>query len=289
MRITVVSFVVGLLILLGGNSARAQGWRSIVPLHSTRADVERLLGPPTESSGKFSVWYKLTDESVNIRYSEGLPCGIGEKYSQWRVPENTVVSVYVTLRPVPLSHLGIDTTKYKKRSGGHLPEDIYYISGEDGMSIRVLQGEVQDINYYPASADVALACPGVRTSSEPDCEGLSPPRFKSYGLEQLQFERSLLDSFAIAILEDENRIGYLIAYAGKRARAGEANAWAQRTKKYLMTVRHIPEGRLKALDGGYRETAEIDLFIVGGRQCPPIPRPTIDPRDVEILSPPPGR
>ena len=284
MRITVVSFVVGgLLILVVGSSASGQGWRGIVPLHSTRADVERLLGPSAESSGNFSVWYRLTDESINVTYSEGLPCGVGDKHSQWRVPENTVVRVYVTLRPVPLPQLGIDTTKYKKKSGGHLAEDIYYISEEDGVSIRVRRNEVQDINYYPASSDAELACPDVRAHSEPDCEGLVPPRFKSYGLDQFQFERSLLDNFAIAILEDEDRIGYLIAYAGKRARAGEAKAWAQRSKKYLMTIRHIPEGRLKTLDGGHRETAEIDLFIVKGRQCSPIPQPTVDPSDVEIL------
>jgi hypothetical protein len=34
------------LALIVGNNAFAKEWRGIIPLHSTRADVEKLLGPP---------------------------------------------------------------------------------------------------------------------------------------------------------------------------------------------------------------------------------------------------
>jgi len=40
-----------IILLLGimlpqGKGDQPQNWRGIVPLHSTRADIERLLGPP---------------------------------------------------------------------------------------------------------------------------------------------------------------------------------------------------------------------------------------------------
>jgi|ERR1041385_7893212 hypothetical protein len=285
MKTSFAGLTVVLITFLIADSAYAKGWRGIVPLHSTRTDVERLLGSPTESMDTFSVRYKMKDESVEIRYSKGLPCGIGEKYSQWQVPENTVLSVFVTLlTPITPSQMGIDETKYKKKSGGHRPEDVYYISEKDGESVRVFQGEVQDINYYPSLADASVACPGVKIASEQECEGLAPARFKSYGLEQLQFEKLLLDNFALTLLDDKTRTGYIIVYAGKRARVGEANAWTQRIRKYLITVRHIAGEHLKVFDGGYRETAEVDLFIVNDGQCAPVPSPSVDPRDVEIIS-----
>src|SRR6266849_4384328 len=44
LRRIVLSF---LLLLTGAVTSLAKEWRGIVPLHSTRADVERLLGVPT--------------------------------------------------------------------------------------------------------------------------------------------------------------------------------------------------------------------------------------------------
>jgi hypothetical protein len=273
-----------LVAVIAVGSANGKGWRGIVPLHSTRADVERLLGPPTEETSKYSVFYRTPNETVTIRYAEGLPCGIGEKYSQWRVPRNTVEGILVTLMtPVSLSQLGIDESKYKKKSGGHRPQDIYYIGEQEGESIRVFAGEVQDIDYFPAASDDSLACPGLRPISESGCEGLIPPRFKSYGPKQSEFEHSLLDNFVITLLDEKDRTGYIIAYAGKRARPGEAKAHAEQAKKYLVTIRSFPASRLKAINGGYREEPEVDLYVVPKGICPPSPTPTVDPRDVKIV------
>ena len=47
---------------------QAQGWRGIVPLHSTRADVERLVGSPMTPNG---ITYDLKNERVNVVYSDG--------------------------------------------------------------------------------------------------------------------------------------------------------------------------------------------------------------------------
>jgi hypothetical protein len=44
-------------------TSQAQGWRGIVPLHSTRQDVEKIIGQPTESNG---ITYDLQSERVSI-------------------------------------------------------------------------------------------------------------------------------------------------------------------------------------------------------------------------------
>jgi hypothetical protein len=265
-------------------NAEAKGWRGIAPLHSTRSDVERVLGPPTEQLAGNSVLYRTANETVIIDYAQGLPCGIGEKYSQWRVPRNTVESILITPNMgSPLSHLSIDEGKYKKISGGHRPEDVYYVNEQDGESLRVFQNQVMDITYSPAATDEHLRCSGMPSSPQKNCEGLTPPAFDSYGEISLEQEKHRLDNFVVALMDESGRKGYIIAYAGKRAHAGEAKGRVERARVYLVKVRSFPARWLQVLDGGYREDPAVELFVVPAGICPPTATPTIDPRDVQII------
>jgi hypothetical protein len=277
-----VFFLFSTLVTVPG--AEAKGWRGIVPLHSTRADVERLLGPPTERLRGNSVFYRTENETLIINYARGLPCGIGEKYSQWQVPRDTVESILVTPNMgSPLSQLRIDESKYRKRSGGDRPEDIYYMNEHDGESLRVFMNEVTDITYSPAASDEHLRCAGLPKRPDTNCDGLTSPVFDSYGNLPLEAEKIRLDNFVIALMEQKGSAGYIVGYGGKRARVREAVERAQRAGDYLIKVRNFPEGRLMAIDGGYREKASVELYIVPSGSCPPRATPTIDPRDVQIL------
>jgi len=44
-----------LLMMLYAATAEARGWRGIVPLHTTRSQVEQLIGTPTEQNSPYSV------------------------------------------------------------------------------------------------------------------------------------------------------------------------------------------------------------------------------------------
>lgn len=68
-------------------------WRGITPLRTTRAAVERLLGPPSLASADV---YETETESVTVTYSERL-CD-----HNWRVPVGTVISVSVSPKAPPL-------------------------------------------------------------------------------------------------------------------------------------------------------------------------------------------
>jgi hypothetical protein len=133
------------VILLCATTAQAKGWRGIVPLHSTRSQVEQILGPPTEQSNPYSVIYKTPNETVEIDYAKGSPCGIGEKYSQWRVARNTVTAIFITPHPSsPLSQLSIDESRYKKFTVGHLSE-TRYVNAREGEALTVL-GKAKQVN-----------------------------------------------------------------------------------------------------------------------------------------------
>jgi hypothetical protein len=71
---------------------QTDGWRGVVPLRSTRKDVERLIGPTYDATGSF---YKTDQENVSVRYSDG-PC-VGS--TGWKVPLDTVLDITITPQP----------------------------------------------------------------------------------------------------------------------------------------------------------------------------------------------
>jgi hypothetical protein len=264
--------------------AQARGWRGLVPLHSNRSDVERLLGSPTEVLSAYSTFYRTASDTVIVSYAQGAPCGIGEKYSQWRVPANTIESILVTpIKEFPVSQLSIDQTKFEKRSGGHRPEDVYYIDDQDGTSIRTYLGNVMSMSFYPGRIDAHLGCSASHASNK-GCDGLPPPAIDSFGKLSENEERLHLDSFGVSLFRDRTTTGYIVTYAGKTAAVDEARKWAERARNYLITVRGLPAVQLKAIDGGYREAPTMELYIVEPNGCSPSPSPTADPRDVQIVS-----
>src|SRR5687767_1862723 len=87
--------VCAIWLMLAGSVATGKEWRGIVPLKSTRADVERLLGVSKRSSDSIS-YYKLTTEIVVFHFQKE-PCeSEGEKFGYgWNVPPGTVTSIAV--------------------------------------------------------------------------------------------------------------------------------------------------------------------------------------------------
>jgi len=183
------------VILLCAGTAQAKGWRGIVPLHSTRSQVEQLLGPPTEQSSTYSVVYKTPTETVEIYYADGSPCGIGEKYSRWRVARNTVLEIFITPFPgSPLSHFTVDESRYKKFTVGHLSETRYINDREGEAWTMGVNDEVRSISYSPAADDSHLQCPGWPRVNTTNCEYISDP-YVSVGDIDFELDKFYLDKF----------------------------------------------------------------------------------------------
>lgn len=269
------------VILLCAATAEAKGWRGIVPLHSTRSQVEQLLGLPTEQTNPYSVVYKTPNETVFIYYAKGRPCGIGEKYSRWRVAPNTVIEISIT--PIPellVSQFATDESRYKKLTVGHLSESRY-VNASEGEALTVLGNEVRSIDYFPAADDSHLACSGLPKADLTNCEYVSDP-FDSLGEMGVEQEKLFLDNFYVALVKRKAK-AYIIAYGGKRAHPDEAKKRADRAKQYLVAARRFPADHIKVIDGGYREKRDLVLYVVSEGVCPPTRSPTVDPRDVEII------
>ncbi|MFL6257524.1 MAG: hypothetical protein ACJ74T_21165 [Pyrinomonadaceae bacterium] len=153
MKVVRTFFLYTCMALALAGTARAQEWRAIVPLQSTRADVERLLGPAADSYG---VVYELKAGNLSVEYSTGF-CA-GEKQQGWNVPEDVVISYLfspkVKQRPADLR---LDPKKFRKVKDEHVGGD-YYVNAEDGITYAIQGGVVDYVEYYPAARFRHLVC-----------------------------------------------------------------------------------------------------------------------------------
>ncbi len=271
-----------LATIANSDFSQANGWRGIVPLHSTRAEVERLLGAPKESRGVAST-YETKDERVNVFYSDGL-CE-KDRSEDWNVPRDTVVRI--TVHPntkLLVNDLQIDKAKYERRRDPHLEGVVYYINTMEGVFIdaRKLEGggeDVDNISYGPAVTDNHLRCFGHLSGSNQDdtIEGVGDGhirKFDEYSDLSSEDEKAHLDNFAIYLQKDEPQFkGYIIVYAGQNTRSGETQAHAKRARDYLVKVRGVEAARIVTIDGGCRDRLEVELYALPSSMSPPTPNP----------------
>jgi hypothetical protein len=272
----------GALLLGFLGSSQAQGWRGIRPLHSTRDNVERLIGPPMQPNG---TTYDLKAERVNIGYSD-VRCTKGWPYG-WNVPARTVTAITIYPQPRPkLAELPIDiskATRYVDPTGV-----IHYNNDEEGLSVAVdpNEYEVMVLEYYPAARDAHLRCPEAAERERQIAKGESEVRRPdvNYSDTSLEKKHVYLDYFADQFQKTpSDSTVYIIAYAGQRARVGEAHARANWAKNYLTRKRGIDAKRFVIVDGGHRDPAGVELYITPRGQPKPLSSPNIYPGNVQII------
>src|SRR3954467_13912107 len=81
--------------VVSANACLAKEWRGVVPLRSTRADVERLLGAPKQSTP--DAFYYSFPYEIAVVWFQTKTCdsGSGKIGMGWNVPVGTVTNVGV--------------------------------------------------------------------------------------------------------------------------------------------------------------------------------------------------
>ena len=139
----------------------ATAWQDLVPLESTRADVERALGKPEISRYSTST-YNTAQDRIDVLYSEG-PC-LASEVERWNVRKDVIIRIDVrpkhTLR---VEQLVLDKTKYLRTRESHPDNWFNYWNKEDGISVETIKtGELEEvisITYGPKAKDQSLRCP----------------------------------------------------------------------------------------------------------------------------------
>ena len=114
-------------------------------------------------------------------------------------------------------------------------------------------------------------------------------RIDEYGRIQRNDEKARLDNFAIELQNDPTAQGYVICYGGRVGRAGESNTRCEFARNYLVNTRGIDPGRIVTIDGGFREEATTELWLVPSGAVAPTASPNVDPSEVRTTRAPARR
>ena len=137
-------------------STPPNAWKTLVPLRSTRADVEKIFGAASEVNGHRYI-YKLKTESVWFTYAKG-DCN---PQDGWNVPAGTILEINVTPQTTLLaSDAGFDLSKFVPAKTDDA-ELAIYTNADYGVTIKTKGSSkaVVGVKYGASSADVPRACP----------------------------------------------------------------------------------------------------------------------------------
>ena len=154
MRIVLAALFFLFLISTSRLNVKGQDWRQIVPLKSTRSEVERMLGPRKEVY--FAV-YHLKEGILDIEYSSG-PCR-PERKGGWNVPKDVVITLnFSPHRNRRIADLKLDPKKFRKVVDEHVIGILYYVNDEEGITYQVQRGKIDWVEYHPSKRDEHLYC-----------------------------------------------------------------------------------------------------------------------------------
>ena len=272
--VAIVSWSIALVCSASEARKSQSGWNGIVPLHSTRSNIENRLGTP---SAECRCTYSTPDEVIRVNYAvdycKGPPYG-------WNVPADTILAIEVLPKRQPgISESDLLAQGYIK-SREIDSAIVYYTSVRRGIKYAFSDGKVNSVSYIPSSNDVSLRCPGF-----PPYDGGSreyhPYSSFSHKAELID-ER--LSEFALRLADNSNVVGYVITYAGPVSRTGEAKTMGNYARRVITAKNRVPRARIVVIDGGFRQDAEYELFLVPKEMPGPVPTPTLATNQVKIVS-----
>lgn len=278
------------VVLISINSASAKSWRGIEPLHSTRADVERLFGLPVDKMA--GMWiYDFPEERAFISFSSGKPCEEGLP-DGFKLPKDIVVDIRINpTTERKWAEVRTPGKDYEQSHSGHTGE-VYYVDAEEGITFTVTGDFVQSMSYGPSARDKNYQC-GEYKYAAPVAPGTKLKRIGHYPFDEfgnIRYEdaQARLDNFVIQLYtlqekEPEWR-GYIVVYAGRRSLIGAARFKANCYKNYLVRMRRMNPASLFATDGGYREEMQVQLYLGRADYYPPILIPTVSPKKAQVIN-----
>ena len=143
--------VVTAIVIVCAEQSFAREWRGIVPLHSTRADVIRLLNQCSDQ--REACRFTLGTDDVHILFSGGLRAEDRECASA--LPPETVM--FIAVRPrakLKLRDLGLDKRHSQHFNASDPPaRDYPGYRSDDGLMVSLFKDKVVQIFYLPTAVD----------------------------------------------------------------------------------------------------------------------------------------
>jgi hypothetical protein len=137
---------------------------------------------------------------------------------------------------------------------------------------------VDDGSGDPICRQTAQASTSIVPKTPPPIECKPFDQFPSVAFDD---DKARFDNLAIELQNSPDATAYIIIYAGRTSRAGQADMLGRRTMDYLTAQRGVDARRIVIINGGYRETDFIEIWICPPGAKPPQPTPTVQPGDVQ--------
>jgi hypothetical protein len=151
MKISVrLGYLLGVMAFFSVN-VHAETWRGIVPLRSTKADVERRLGEPSEATDKL-LSYRLSNETILISL-------ITDEVNDQILKPGTVRDIQVMPKNgINIADLGLDEKRIRFVKGSKPAYQGFMGYVDEDAGIIVNLSGIQTIFYFANSKDRAR-CP----------------------------------------------------------------------------------------------------------------------------------
>jgi hypothetical protein len=137
---------------------------------------------------------------------------------------------------------------------------------------------VDDGSGDPLCRQSAQAATNVVAKTPPPVECKLFDQFPSLAFDD---DKARFDNLAIELQNTPNSTAYIIVYAGRRSRVGQADRLGRRSLDYLTTQRGVDASRIVIINGGYREQDYIEVWICPPGAKPPQSTPDVQPSDVQ--------
>ena len=140
--------------------AAVNRWQGIVPLRSTRAEVERQLGPPKSSLGEI-YRYDTSENRVYVSYTSD-PCSVNGAN-----PTGAATDVALKIEVSPKSTLlvrglRLNPDKYKRIQDDHPENWVHYLNSPEGITVHAVLNngceQVLAITYQATARDRESRC-----------------------------------------------------------------------------------------------------------------------------------
>lgn len=94
-------------------------------------------------------------------------------------------------------------------------------------------------------------------------------------------QKARLDNLAVELQNDPTTTAYIIAYGGRTSPIGQVEVLMTRARNYLTNERAIDGSRLVIINGGFRETDTVELWLVPRGAAAPRATPTVQAGEVK--------
>jgi len=116
----------------------------------------------------------------------------------------------------------------------------------------------------------------LKTPPPPECKPFD--QFPSVAFDD---DKARFDNLAIELQNAPDSQAYIIIYAGRTSRTGQADMLGRRTMSYLVNQRGVDARRITIINGGYRDTDFIEIWVCPPGAKTPQATPTVQPGDVQ--------